>query len=111
VRHRDLARSQRGEDRLGQIGKAKAALHMADRHAETARNGFGIGAAIDDVAIGRASSAGVMASRIRFSARLISRAAASSFSQRHIDRVILRQHAAFDQQPIARQRRPPAWTS
>jgi hypothetical protein len=55
---------------------------MADRDAKAARHGFGIGAAIDDVAIGPRLVRGVMASRIRFSARLISRAAASSFSQR-----------------------------
>jgi hypothetical protein len=54
---------------------------MADRHAEAARNGFGIGAAIDDVAIGP-RLVRRRHSRIRFSARLISRAAASSFSQR-----------------------------
>jgi hypothetical protein len=76
-----IASGQRGEDRLGQIGKARPCTWRTV--AEAARHGFGIGATIDDIAMARASSAGVMASRIRFSARLISRAAASSFSQDH----------------------------
>jgi hypothetical protein len=55
---------------------------MADRDAEATRHGFGIGAAIDNVAIGPRLIRRRHGSRIRFSARLISRAAASSFSQR-----------------------------
>jgi hypothetical protein len=39
-----------------------------------------------------------MASRIRFSARLISRGGILVLAEAHIDRVILGQHAAFDQQ-------------
>jgi hypothetical protein len=96
---RDLAGSERGEDRFGQIGKAKAALHMADRHAEAARHGFGIGAAIDDVAIGPR----LIRRRHRLADQVfrkadLARGGILVLAEARIDRVILGQHAAFDQQ-------------